>query len=324
MNQSLRDGLTRIGETRPNKSASFRIPDNFHSFPPDGSLFAAVRSMKSLRTSNWRQTSHGRFFNLDWTEACQGVTYDGRFWYFSRNFGPGGLKRKQGIYKLKPNMEQEEFFSVKFLGHDHLGDIDYYNGKIIGLNTSEGLIFAAMEGPEAILVVPTDFHFHSLVTLKGRTIHEPSPQGDSLPWCAINPWNGYLYSSRFGQHKSIDKVFAYSFPDLTWKATLGLKKPIRHVQGGCFTHNGHLLLTSDHSHDIRCYSALNGGFLGSVPIEVNDSASVREEVEGLTIRKDFASEGRPAEVHVVLLDNDLTSRDDVYFKHYSVPNPDDL
>jgi hypothetical protein len=81
-----------------------------------------------------------------------------------------------------------------------------------------------------------------------------------------------------------------------------------------------LLLASDYTHDIRCYSVLNGKYLGSAGIQVGST----EEVEGICVKKGVTMHGKAAQVHVILLDNDWPSADDVYFKHYAVGKPDDL
>jgi hypothetical protein len=51
-----------------------------------------------------------------------------------------------------------------------------------------------------------------------------------------------------------------------------------------------------------------------------------EELEGLTISPPgrVVVGGNPVNVHLVLLDNDVSSEDDVYFKHVHVPSLDDL
>ena len=289
------------------------IPGGLHAAPR--SLSALMRATRDPQPERWRKTSEQEVSNRGWTEECQGVTHDTRHWFFSSNRNPIVGAPRRGIHRLSSGLRERGFFGVDFTGHEHIGDIDHHDGRI----------YAAMERPPGILWVDTAFSRHGRATLKDHRGSVPSPQGGSLPWCAINPWNGWLYSSRFGDadQPAIGEVFAYD-PDDDFRhvATLGLGQGLKRIQGGCFTPNGHLLLTSDHTYDIHCYSVLNGAHRGRVGIQVDTGDG--EEVEGITVRRGVRTDGVDSEVHVVLLDNDFPSGDDVYFKHYSVPRAEDL
>jgi hypothetical protein len=317
MNLSLREGLSKIGEPKPGQ-ANPAIPGGFHSAPT--SLGAMIKAMNSPQPSQWKEVESETFKDKSWTQRCQGVTTDGEHWYISSNskrlsanpLKP--IKTDRRIYKFTRNMKLIDSYSVEHIESKHLGDVDY----------SDGIIYAAMEHPPGILKVDSEFKFSSFRPLQGETTGSESPQAGSLPWCAINPWNGYLYSSRFHQ---ASEIYAYDPKDnflLKVKDTLKLEVATDDVQGGCFSKNGHLLLASNASHDIRCYSVLNGKFLGSAPIRFDDSKSaVGEEVEGLAIWEGVAFDAGAAHVHLILLDKDVF-KDDVHFKHYTMPNPEDL
>ena len=165
-----------------------------------------------------------------------------------------------------------------------------------------------------------------------------------MPWCAINPWNGFLYSSKFGEPPRweedpsgtglgrlvdwdpVTEVHCYDPADnFTHKRSLPIMgEPLHKLQGGCFSTNGHLYLTSDHTQQIRAYSALNGAFLGDKWVDYDKSGlTYTQEIEGICIAPVRYSEG-DTYVHIVVLENEATSSDDFFFKHYSVPNPDVL
>lgn len=307
MTDSLRNAMLRIGQSI-SPADSLAIPGGLHSTP--ASLLDLMKATQDPQVSRWRKTSEESINNQDFTEENQGVTSDGRDWFFSSN-----KESRRGIYRFSNAMQEQDFFGINFTGHEHIGDIDFYKGRI----------YAAMEQPAGILWLNTSFSSHGRDTLKARNGTTPSPQGNSLPWCAVNPWNGWLYSSKFGDSDkpAIDQVFAYNPADnFRHVSTLNLSKGLKRIQGGCFTANGHLLLASDHTHDIQCFSALNGHFRGRASIQVNTFDG--EEVEGITVRFGVRRNGVESEVHVVLLDNDITSRDDIFFKHYSVPEPSSL
>lgn len=308
MNISLKQSLQRIGE-QPGSGTILRIPGGLHSSPDR--LSSLLQATRDPQVGRWRKTSEESISNRDFTEECQGVTHDGLNWYFSSNKNPLIGSDKRGIYRLSNDFRELAFFGIDFTGHRHIGDIDFYNGQI----------YAAMEQPAAIFWVNDSFSRHGRSTLKASNGAEPSPQGNSLPWCAINPWNGWLYSSRFGDANRAAETEIYAYdPDLDFRhvSTLNISHGLKRIQGGCFSPNGHLLLASDHSHDIHCYSALNGIHRGSVGIQVDTSSG--EEVEGITVQHDVQQAGTASQVHVVLLDNDISSGDDIFFKHYSVPD----
>ena len=172
-----------------------------------------------------------------------------------------------------------------------------------------------------------------------------SGQNHSFPWCAINPFNGLLYSSPFydnGGHE----VFAYDRASGAWAGsqyTIHLTRPAYRVQGGCFSPRGHLYLASDRaeavssgetvtfpSSDVHlvgvgesgrakrrkfilCYSAFNGQYLGRAFV---DALEKRQELEGLCYGPGTVG-GHAVQLHVVLLENEPIAKDNAYIKPYA-------
>jgi hypothetical protein len=55
---------------------------------------------------------------------------------------------------------------------------------------------------------------------------------------------------------------------------------MRDLQGGCFTPQGHLILSSSYPNCLFCCSALNGFLYGTPGIEVNSTALIdTQEIE---------------------------------------------
>ncbi|MGH9975512.1 MAG: hypothetical protein ACRD8Z_06710 [Nitrososphaeraceae archaeon] len=135
----------------------------------------------------------------------------------------------------------------------------------------------------------------------------------------------YLFVSPLppGEHKIQFKEsavqFLCDFPKRLTNVEYRINEKINKVQGGCFSKNGHLYLTSDDTEDIRGYSNLNGKFLGSCNVDYDKSDD--EEMEGLALGHITYPDGVSSFVHVIILDNDDLSKDDVYFKHFTVPDP---
>ncbi|MEI6706983.1 MAG: hypothetical protein WCK96_07585 [Methylococcales bacterium] len=304
---SFREQLKKIGEPIQGQAVP-AFPSGFYTAPK--SLRAAMKAMDSPCPETWSIPSEGQFFNHDWTEECQGVTHDDSYWYISSNH-----EGKQRVYRFSLANNVEGYVKLAGNGSGHLGDIDYYQDRI----------YCAMENPVKILIIDTPpFSGWWSAELTGESGGE-RPQTTSCPWCAVNPWNGLLYSSNFGDGSGEDTLYAYRFDSTNGyfvhlpSADIVLQEKVRRIQGAVFSKNGHVLLASDHTNDIRCYSTLNGYYLGRTSIQKDDSWNVAQEIEGLTIWEDVSYNGVQTHVHVVLLDNDKPDDDDVYFKHYRVP-----
>jgi hypothetical protein len=310
-NLSLIEHLKEIGELGSRNT--LRIKGDFHVLPSSGRLRDIMRAMRSPKPSEWTITNEGQFFNHDWTEECQGVAHDDTYWYISSNH-----EGKQRVYRFSLANNIEGYVKLAGNGSNHVGDIDYYQGRI----------YCAMENPVKIVIIdtpPFDVNGWWPAELVGASGGGAPPQ-TSCPWCAVNPWNGLLYSSNNGDNApGEDTLRAYRFDSPSGhfihvpSADIVLQEKLRRIQGAVFSKNGHVLLASNHSNDIRCYSVLNGYYLGRAPIQKDDSWNVGEEIEGLTIWEGISYESVPTHVHVVLLDNDSPDDDDVYFKHYRVP-----
>jgi hypothetical protein len=301
---SLRNSLEKIGEPEPNGTFKL-IPSGFRSFPQ--SLGAAVNAMNPPLIENWTSLPVDNFNNQDWTENCQGIVTDGNFWYVVSN-----NKSTRAIYKFSLDfdfIDDEPFDEDQFGADQHIGHPALWNGKL----------YVPVEPPDVddnarVWVLDTDLLSLDIFELGQNDYRHPPGK---MPWCAINPWNSLLYSSVSG---NVDLVSAYD-PNHSFsfsnKDSIHIEGEIIHaVQGGCFSNNGHLYLTSDDSVDIRGYSALNGKFLGSFPLDYGEG----DEIEGLCIGHTINSAGVSSFVHVLILDNEGTE-DDVFINHFSVPDP---
>jgi len=63
-----------------------------------------------------------------------------------------------------------------------------------------------------------------------------------------------------------------------------------------------------------------------VTFPVENGSKRPQELEGLTVSPPgtVVVKGSPVNVHLILLDNDWPSEDDVFFKHFRVPDLGDL
>jgi len=290
--------LEKIGEPEPN--GTFKpIPSGFHSSPQG--LIAAVKAMNPPLIEEWTLAHIDDFYNQDWTENCQGIGTDGNFWYVVSN-----KEDKRAVYKFSLDFNFIKY--VESSEDQHIGHPALWSDKI----------YVPVEPPDerdnaSVWVLDTDFTSEGLVFELGEDTNRNPP--GKMPWCAVNPWNSLLYSS---VSSGVNCVSAYDPNNsFTFKKILNIGgEKVNKVQGGCFSNNGHLYLTSDDSVDIRGYSALNGRFLGSVGLDYGNG----DEIEGLCLGHITNSAGMSSFVHVIILDNE-GAQDDVFINHFSVPDP---
>ncbi len=316
---SYREALSHIGEPGPDGVIpAFR--DGYATAP--ASLSEAIVAMADPRPAEWSLPVE-EHIDAFWTENCQGVAVGGGHWFFPSNgswFGVGDVTPR-AIFKFSGSQQVGQFV-VHDDDADHLGDVDYSGGQV----------FAALEGSpksqygSAVLSVDETFTFSQVLPLLGENGGAP-PQGGEMPWCAINPWNGLLYSSPFGDTHAVKTVFAYRPADDGWRNAPAENIHLRghhptRVQGGAFSPRGHLYLTSDAYVDdvnkgVHVFSGLNGAYRGVIKVLALDD---NQELEGLCFAA-LNMNGSSVQLHVVLLEQLKLEKDDIFLKHYAAPNP---
>lgn len=252
------------------------------------------------RVLNWQLVTEWDYDNKDWTDLCQGVTTDGHHWYFSSN-----REGDRAVYKYTHGMKLVAKAKLERFGSKHIGDLAYHKNAI----------YIALEQPPRMLMMTDDLRAGRLIEF-----HPASrPPLDQFPWVAVNPNNGYFYSSAYTNPKEV-RYYEEKNNQLHLVGTVPLKKPINKVQGGDISPNCKLILSSDASNDIKCYHVDTGGYYGRMPIQKDARSNVAEEIEGLCISpgSDVIS-GKKMDIHLILLDQDWPDGDDVIFKHIAVP-----
>lgn len=308
---SFREALEGVGE--PGGDAKWpRWAGEFHCSP--SRLSQAIRMLAPSRVSQWTRPNEWEFSNEDWTEECQGVTSDGNHWYLCSNkCGWGAEPQRRAIYKFDASMNLIATFELGVFLEAHFGNLACEGVHVGDIDWRDGFIHIPVENPQGLIRLADDFSSISKHSIHGAA--GPSPPQQSFPWCAINPITNWLYSSEFD---GVSKVFAYD-PAQAYRhvATLELSATTNGVQGGCFSPNGKLYLSSNASRDIRGFSSLTGAYLGSAGIQVDEGD---QEVEGIC-HWNMKTNGTATQVHVILLDNDNANSDDMWLKHYAAPEP---
>jgi hypothetical protein len=98
--------------------------------------------------------------------------------------------------------------------------------------------------------------------------------------------------------------------------------PLISVQGAVFTNHARLLIvcgsTDGPPNTLSCYSSLNGHCFGAILL--GNFGSSGSEAEAVTVRG-WQIGGTPTPVHVLELDNDWPSKDDLYLHSFNIPDP---
>ena len=184
---------------------------------------------------------------MGWSDEIQGVCHDKENWYFTQN---GNIWKFPLSYDLNNTCKSENrSIGIYKNAYGHrLGDIDYYNGYLFVPVTGDGNPYiAAFRASDLSYVAKTEL-------LKFKLNYS------SLHWCAINPNDGYLYTSDknvgndFTKETTPVMVYRIDFDRLNKKQDYfiyyktflriynasGDRLRREYVQGGCFDDKNHL------------------------------------------------------------------------------------
>ncbi len=325
--RSLRAALESAGHT-----GQVSLPHGLCSwtFPPR--LSTLEKALTPVRPETWDKPKESHHTDQAWTEECQGVTTDGTYWYLTSNNNTqiDGLNVDHDNLRAvrawpRGGLIGGEASATYWFGGDsrtsdiaHVGDLDWH----------DGLLYVACEDPVCVVLLrpePGAFTYVGRHTLQQSSSAGPDQQLTHNPWCAVNPWDGLLYSSNFGDFDAVSEtdpdylarhLFGYDRATWTCRRQIPIDPPRQKVQGGAFAPNGQLLLSSSADNAILCFDGLTGRYLGSSPIMSEGT----QEVEGLCYAPTVHDDGTVTNVHVILLDNSLFEYDGMYFKHYRAPD----
>lgn len=256
--------------------------------------------------------------DIAWGEECQGLANSSDHWYISQK---EKLWKFPVTHDLSPSTASAVTTgipdSLARAGYNHFGDPDFHNGSL----------FVPLEGRQPCRIVVFDAGLRFLA-------HAGLGEQGHASWCAINPADGLLYSSEFD---GVESLLGYRWLlgggslTLTFVRRLPLLdaagRPMRinRIQGGAFSRtSGLFYLVSDtgSSGGLYAFDASTGKLIQRTSIGYSPGSPNYQELEGLTIW-DLDSGRAPnirGQVHVVLIENDVTSVDDVWIKHFRVPH----
>ncbi len=252
----------------------------------------------------------------------QGVSHDAFRWFFSTTYALYDVPLFSDLDDPKPNHKTGVGAVQQFLGdpeYDHFNDFDVYDRRVyVPVNDRYTDTLPArtkaFEQRKRVVVAVLDAANLRLLTVL------PVPDGPlgrmrrSAPWCAVNPRDGLLYTSEFGNQEEVDafhrapliglahakRVSFTSYAELAPEPGRPVPRDVRPrldgVQGGAFSHNGHLYLAVDAARTTRSapdedgFVSVPGGIYG-VDVETGAVRQYRrfrsrrqgDEAEGLSV-----------------------------------------
>ena len=280
------------------------------------------------------------------SEEIQGVCHDDKYWFFTQDGSiwkiPVGQDLNQD-FKSKSDKSKEV---IKVTPGGHLGDMDYYeNYLFIADHVAEDDTYISVyRAGDLSYVNRQAMRYYR--GKRGANFH-------SIGWCAIN--KGFLYTSESQVGIHCDPIYIYKI-DLNaleagkdflvfWSEIhlydeTGHRIELKDMQGGCFDDQDRLHIANGfYKNSGRSEQGITvvpvpatpykgGNYLvkriaksqqhGGFQYEFD---SYGEEPEGLTwwdLDGDTKAPGFEGKLHVILLNNDIGSKDNFWFKHYSL------
>jgi hypothetical protein len=293
-----------------------------------------------------------------WCEDIQGVTHDDHNWFFTQSHTLNWLWKIPVSHDLNHSVGNETKRvgippGEEFEDYVHFGDPDHYKGFIyVPFETSSRKKLPVVLAFEAKTL---NFKGHAKLVDQGEK-DAPwcaiNPLNGLLYSSGFNLdlSKGYLHVYKQPEDLEKQKFTLEYLGQFQLYNEMGLPLTIKRVQGGGFSKNGHLYLVSDAGfgggewpHEAFKGNWKEGGIMGfdmmtgrrvmHEPVKYigkwsNPSSGVwiyeGEELEGITIW-DLDSVNVPGiggQFHLTMLDNDVLSPDQIYFKHFRVKKED--
>ena len=282
-----------------------------------------------------------------WSEELQGIAHDHNNWYFTQKHRlwkfpiTHDLNKSVKVNNLPGGVKTVTIpASLKRLGYNHYGDLVQY----------KGYLFIPLEAEGRNLNMPLlAVYYASTLNFVGSA--GLSSFQNRAGWLAINPTNGLLYTSN-KVINSANSLFIYKIDynalrNNEVKVTFHKKQKLydqggralgiaEYMQGGTFSDDGkHLYLVNGKQSSNTPASA--GG------IKVFNTKTFRMILKSSTGGKEFRFEYHPGwpnyeepegitywnlnnrnvpnikgKLHVILLNNDVSSSDEFWLKHYRI------
>lgn len=270
-------------------------------------LALAFACSTASATEQWTQVGVDKFYLPSGLSRSQGITSDGRQWFFSWQYG---LERTNDAYansqlaSIPPSLLSQ--------GLNHIGDIDYANG----------VIYAALDETSTYRNPTIALFNASDLSYIGQSYKLTMPQTkDIASWVAVDAMHGLGYGKEWASSANIN---VYNLSDWSFSHSISLQQPLERIQGAKLRGDWLYLSSDNATKSVYRASLLDGSVEELFQLK---QPTGTQEIEGLSFRD--TPDG--ASLHVLLIhdpDNNkvnLTSTTlNVGLYHYAlapVPEP---
>ena len=228
----------------------------------------------------WREVGVTTFPLPQGLLRTQGITTDGRGWYFSWQ---GGLERTTDNYVETAAVPLAIPPALVAQGSDHIGDIDYYKGKlIVPIDDSKSHYtnpYLAIY--DATTLLPISYH----------KINMELP--DAASWVAVDPKRGLAMTSRWDKPTQIN-LFDIN-DQMRHVGGIPLQQPLSRIQGAKLLDGSLIAAVDDAAKSVYRIDLTTGA------VTKLFSLGLAGELEGIAVRP--TPDG--ALVHVLLIEGGL-------------------
>jgi hypothetical protein len=250
----------------------------------------------------WSQVGADVFGFPNGVYRTQGITTDGTNVYFSWQFGLEKTDAKyneiarNSTYALTPSgitLPQSGIpASLSGLGYDHIGDIDYANGKIYA-SLDDSQTTPHYDQPAIAVYDAATLQYTGTVF----TLNPPDGHVDVASWVAVDAADNLAYGMAYN---NATELAVYNLDDFSFVKYIPLSESLDQVQGGKIFGDWMYMSSNDASRSIYRTNLKDGS--------VEDLFSVKQpydqEVEGISVTAD--AHGDPL-VSVLVTNNPFNS-----------------
>jgi Ca2+-binding RTX toxin-like protein len=249
------------------------------------------RSMSETQT--WRLASKADYdyldANLSGLRFTQGLVWndDSNEWISSWQYGMARLDADFNFLQTTGSIDLSNFdiktgipTELAAMGFDHIGDIDYYDGRVyISLDSEAG---DYQNGHVAVLNASDLSYTGELYELKGDPTNE---HDDVASWVAVDGEAGIGYGKEW---QSGDTINVYDLDDWSFTGTLQMDKSLKNIQGAKVLDG--MMYMAAHDSTRSVYSIdLSTGHVEEL-FQLPTPSGGRTETEGLEVRKNDKGE----------------------------------
>jgi hypothetical protein len=223
----------------------------------------------------WAYTGMHRFSSGDGIYRSQGVATDGTQWFFSWQYGleratldGNTLDRNFSIIPLRSGIPE----NIAWLGGNHIGDIDYYAGKI----------YAPIEDSAAYRVPIIAVYDAASLRYTGMAyVLSTNDLTQGVPWVAVDGPRNLAYTAEW---ETTSRLNVYRLSDFSVITYIPLQQPLTRIQGAKVRGDALYAASDNSTKSIYKISLIDGSVTELLQLVqwINPQDGDEHELEGLS------------------------------------------